>query len=53
MDKCPFCGSKKIILETPYMDRVTGKKLTSYCCTAQKINKEYKEKHYHPIFGKK
>jgi len=49
--KCEFCGSKQIIVEQPYVDRTTGKNLTDYCCTAQKKNREYDKKHFHPLFN--
>ena len=37
---CPFCGSEKVIIDTPYLDKF-GQKITSYCCNAQKKNHEY------------
>lgn len=38
---CPFCGSKTIYIETPYIDRYTGDKQMKVCCLAQKKNVEY------------
>jgi len=51
-DPCPFCGSAKIRLETPYV-KSTGdlgeyEPETTYCCTAQKVNANYIKKNFHP-----
>lgn len=53
---CPFCGSKKIILDSPYVElKENGEygPITKYCCTAQKKNQTYKDKHFHPQFSEK
>ena len=53
---CPFCGSKKIIVDSPYVElKESGKyePATKYCCQAQRKNQSYKEKHYHPMFSDK
>lgn len=53
MAKCPFCGSEKIRIETPFV-RATGvgaddfEHETTYCCSAQKVNAEYRRKNFHP-----
>jgi len=47
--KCPFCGSKDIVVETPYIDRVTQKPKTTICCKAQRNNSDYREKRYGPV----
>ncbi len=54
--KCEFCGSKKVIVQSPYVElKGNGKyePITSYCCSAQKKNQEYEDKHYHPLFSEK
>ena len=48
---CPFCKSTTIVVETPYVDRVTGKKKTTYCCNAQKQNAKYRKSRYSPYYG--
>lgn len=50
---CSFCGSDKVKVETPYIDRVTGEHKTTICCQAQRKNQEYQKKHFHPIHGEK
>ena len=53
--KCPFCGSEKILLETPYV-KLNRKgeyaPQVSYCCNAQKKNGEYQRKRFSPLDGK-
>jgi len=39
--KCPFCGSPKTMVETPYIDRWTGEHKLTPCCTSQKVNMDY------------
>ena len=43
---CPFCGSKDIMIETPYVDRITGKKKVVPCCKAQKDNIAFRNARY-------
>ena len=49
--KCPFCGSQKLKIETPYIKPVTHERETTYCCRKQAKNQEFVEKRYHPIYG--
>lgn len=51
MAKCPFCGSEKTRIETPFVDRVTGEQLKSYCCNAAKKNAGYVARRYDPRFS--
>ena len=44
-NKCPFCGSDKIKVSTPYVDKF-GKKIESFCCLSQKRNSNYADKRY-------
>lgn len=46
-DKCPFCGSTKMVIDTPYIDRF-GDKITTYCCAAQDKNQKYLKAHINP-----
>ena len=48
-NKCPFCGSKKIFLETPFIDPITKEHGKTFCCSAQKKNHEYIKKRYSPF----
>lgn len=50
---CPFCGSKEIKVELPYIDRITGKPTTGFCCRNQARNADYAKKRYDPIYGEK
>lgn len=43
---CPFCGSKELTVETPYVDRVTGKNKRVPCCPKSKRNTEYIKKRF-------
>lgn len=43
-DVCPFCGSDKIRIETPYVDGF-GRKISTFCCLSQKKNNDYINKH--------
>ncbi len=43
---CPFCGSEKYWIETPFMDLITGKKKEVPCCSKQKTNMEYQKKRF-------
>lgn len=45
MNKCPFCGSKEIIIETPYVNAF-GDKEKTYCCISMKKNSEYVKKRF-------
>lgn len=45
---CPFCGSEKTKIDTPYIDRVTGNKLQSYCCNSSKKNSKYIAQRFDP-----
>lgn len=51
--KCTFCGSESTVLDTPYIDRVTGEAKKTFCCNPQKRNAEYRANHYHPIYADK
>ena len=51
--KCPFCGSEKIKIETPYIDRITGEHKTTLCCLSQKKNQEFLDKRYSNFYGEK
>ena len=45
-EKCIFCGSKSIVLETPYIEMTSWKGYkhkTTYCCNAQTKNQKYIE----------
>lgn len=46
--KCQFCGSKKIRIETPYIDPITKEKQLTYCCRAQAQNQQYVKDRYLP-----
>lgn len=46
--KCPFCGSSKLKLDTPYIDRVTRKPVQTFCCKAQATNATYINKRFDP-----
>lgn len=45
---CPFCGSEKTMIETPYIDRITGEHKKVPCCNAQKKNDKYIKRRYDP-----
>lgn len=49
---CPFCGSKEIRVETPFVKSVgfegEFEPEKSWCCNAQKTNQEYIKKNFHP-----
>lgn len=51
--KCPFCGSKKLKVKSPYLKPVTHEAETSYCCRSQAKNQEFVDKHFHSIYGDK
>lgn len=44
--KCPFCGSSTLKRDTPYVDRITHKKIQTYCCKAQTKNNDYINKRF-------
>jgi len=44
--KCPFCGSKKIIIDTPYIDPITHEKETTYCCKEMRQNYRFVDTRY-------
>lgn len=49
--KCPFCGSDKLRLETPYIELGEDGQnhpVMTYCCMAQKHNARYVKKNYGP-----
>jgi hypothetical protein len=52
MAKCPFCGSTKLKIETPYIDKF-GEKIFTYCCNAQKKNDSYIQAHTSRMTGEK
>lgn len=42
--KCPFCGSDKLKIETPFVEMKGWKEYenkTTYCCGAQAKNQKY------------
>lgn len=47
---CQFCGAEKITVETPFIDRVTGKHEVTFCCKAQSTQKKYERspRRYNP-----
>lgn len=48
---CPFCGSKELILKTPYVEMTGWKQYenkTTYCCNAQAKNQKYIKERYDP-----
>jgi len=49
--RCPFCGSDKMWIETPYIDRITGKPKKTMCCGKQKTNYDFTLKRYSPLRG--
>lgn len=54
MSKCPFCGSEKTHLKTPYVEigeKGEYEQTETYCCGAQKRNAEYVRKRYDPSRG--
>jgi len=44
---CPFCGSKDLIIDTPFIDRITRQPKRVPCCKGQKTNIEFRDKRYH------
>lgn len=50
-EKCPFCGSEKTMIDTPYIDRVTGEYKKTFCCKSMKKNYDFVNKRYDPIYG--
>lgn len=49
MSACPFCGSDKIRIETPFIElKRSGEYLPkkTFCCSAQKRNFNYVNKHF-------
>jgi hypothetical protein len=51
-NKCPFCGSEKLKIETPYID-VFGEKIYTPCCNSQKKNESYIKAHTSRFDGSK
>lgn len=56
--KCPFCGSTKLHLKTPYTKKnkkwpIGYEAETTYCCLKQAKNQEYREKRFHPRLSRK
>lgn len=50
-EKCPFCGSDKIRLETPYValnDQGEYAPTKTFCCASQRRNAEYVKKRFSP-----
>jgi hypothetical protein len=41
---CPYCGSEKIIVDTPFIDPITEKAETTFCCAYQKTNAKSERK---------
>jgi hypothetical protein len=50
--KCPFCGSEKIKIETPYLNK-HGETIMTFCCSAQKQNEKYVKAHTSRMTGDK
>ena len=50
-EKCPFCGSEEIRLQTPYVTRVTHTPEYTFCCKSQAKNHEYTNKRIDPRTG--
>lgn len=58
---CPFCGSKELKIQTPYMTRSIGtaakpgsgeyNRQETYCCRSQAQNATYANAHRNPITG--
>lgn len=46
--KCPFCGSDKLRIETPYLKPVTHEPITTFCCRSQAKNNQYIKNRYDP-----
>lgn len=49
--KCPFCGSDKIKMETPYVELGRDGEYhakTTFCCKAQAANAKYVTKRFDP-----
>jgi len=44
--KCPFCGSEKLMIDTPYLAPVTHDPIQTYCCKKQRDNAKFTEKRY-------
>lgn len=45
---CPFCGSDKLKIDTPYLKPVTHEPIQTFCCRSQAKNNEYIKKRYDP-----
>ena len=45
MDKCPFCGSKEMLIKSPYVEK-GGKEIYDFCCFPQKKNREHLDKRF-------
>ena len=49
---CPFCGSKTIRVETPFVkasgDTNEYEPIKTFCCNAQRTNQEYIKKNFLP-----
>lgn len=48
---CPFCGSPQVMIDTPFVDRVTGEKEQTYCCIYSKRNSKNAARKYDPSRG--
>lgn len=51
--KCPFCGSQKLKIDTPFLKPVTHEPIQTFCCRPQAKNQEFIKKRYHPTLGRK
>ena len=43
-NKCNFCGSESIVVDTPYVELKRNGEygpITTFCCRAQKANNQY------------
>ncbi len=47
---CPFCGSKNVMVQTPFIDPITKEAKKSFCCNASKKNQTYIDAKYHSIY---
>jgi hypothetical protein len=52
MAKCPFCGSEKLKIKTPYLDKF-GEPIFTFCCNSQKRNDVYVKTHTSRYDGSK
>jgi hypothetical protein len=44
--KCPFCGSKKIMIDTPFIDPITKDRQQTFCCKEMAKNYNFVDHTY-------